>query len=88
MNEKALIKNVSGATSRHLKNLSVCITIMFPVFFMFFESNDSKVEGTFLGSAVRVALPNSIAIFLCCTAIFIIAPNLGFDSVYVYKYTS
>lgn len=51
----------------------------FPAFFMSFESNDSKVEGTFLGSAVRAALPNSIAIFLCCTVIFIIAPNLGID---------
>ncbi|MDD6446921.1 hypothetical protein ACTQ3M_10680 [Oscillospiraceae bacterium LCP25S3_E10] len=46
---------------------------------MSFESNDSKVEGTFLGSAVRAALPNSIAIFLCCTVIFIIATNLGID---------
>lgn len=51
----------------------------FPAFFMSFERNDRKVEGTFLGSAIRSALPNSIAIFLCCTAIFLIAPGMGMD---------
>lgn len=44
----------------------------FPAFFMSFERNDRKVEGTFLGSAIRSALPNSIAIFL-------IAPGMGMD---------
>lgn len=48
----------------------------FPAFFMSFER---KVGGTFLGSAIRSALPNSIAIFLCCTAIFLIAPGMGMD---------
>lgn len=51
----------------------------FPAFFMSFEPNDHRIEGTFLGSAVRNALPNSIAIFLCCTAILLISPNLGVD---------
>ena len=51
----------------------------FPAFFMSFERNDRKVEGTFLGSAMRAALPNSVAIFLCCTAIFLAAPALGVD---------
>ena len=51
----------------------------FPAFFMSFERNDRKVEGTFLGSAIRSALPNSTAIFLCCTAIFLIAPGMGMD---------
>ena len=51
----------------------------FPAFFMSFERNDRKVEGTFLGSAIRSALPNSIAIFLCCTVIFLIAPGIGMD---------
>lgn len=51
----------------------------FPAFFMSFEHNDHKVEGTFLGSAMRAALPNSVAIFLCCTAIFLAAPALGVD---------
>lgn len=48
----------------------------FPAFFMSFERNDRKVEGTFLGNAIRAALPNSIAIFLCCTAVFLAAPAL------------
>ena len=51
----------------------------FPAFFMSFERNDRKVEGTFLGSAMRAALPNSVAIFLCCTAIFLAVPALGVD---------
>lgn len=51
----------------------------FPAFFMSFERNDSKVEGTFLDSAIRSALPNSIAIFLCCIAIFISAPYFGIN---------
>ena len=49
----------------------------FPAFFMSFERNDRKVEGTFLGSALRAALPNSIAIVLCCIAVFLAAPYLG-----------
>ena len=49
----------------------------FPAFFMSFERNDCKVEGTFLGSAIRAALPNSIAIFLCCIVLFLAAPVLG-----------
>jgi len=49
----------------------------FPAFFMSFERNDRKVEGTFLGSALRSALPNSIAIFLGCLAAFFAAPYFG-----------
>lgn len=49
----------------------------FPAFFMSFERNDRKIEGTFLQSAVSSALPNSIAIFLCCIAVFLVAPHLG-----------
>lgn len=51
----------------------------FPAFFMSFEPNDNRIEGTFLGSAVRNALPNSIAIFLCCAAILLASPSLGID---------
>lgn len=51
----------------------------FPAFFMSFERNDRKVEGTFLGSAIRSALPNSIAIFLGCIAVFLAAPHFGVD---------
>ena len=51
----------------------------FPAFFMSFERNDHKVEGTFLGSAFRAALPNSLAIFLGCIAVFFAAPHLGLN---------
>ena len=49
----------------------------FPAFFMSFEQNDRKVEGRFLSNAVRAALPNSIAIFLCCGMIYALAPSFG-----------
>ena len=49
----------------------------FPAFFMSFERNDRKVEGTFLSSAFRAAIPNSIAIFLACAAVFFAAPGFG-----------
>lgn len=48
----------------------------FPAFFLSFERNDRKVEGTFLGRALRAALPNSIAIVFCCIAVFLAAPFL------------
>ena len=51
----------------------------FPAFFMSFERNDRKVEGTFLDSALRAALPNAFAIFLCCAAVFLAAPYVGID---------
>ncbi len=51
----------------------------FPAFFMSFERNDSKVKGTFLGSALRSALPNSIAIFLCCITVYLAAPHFGIN---------
>lgn len=51
----------------------------FPAFFMSFERNDRKVEGTFLGSAIRSALPGSIAILLACITVLIAAPRLGIN---------
>lgn len=51
----------------------------FPAFFMSFERNDRKVEGSFLGNALRAALPNSLAIVLCCIAVFLAAPQFGID---------
>lgn len=51
----------------------------FPAFFMSFERNDSRVEGTFLDSAFRSALPNSIAIFLGCIAVFFAAPHFSLN---------
>lgn len=38
----------------------------FPAFFMSFEKNDKKCEKSFLRTAVRTALPNGIAVFVCC----------------------
>lgn len=52
----------------------------FPAFFMSFERNDKKVEGSFLNTAVRAALPNAAAIFLCCCAVLLASPHIGIDS--------
>ena len=52
----------------------------FPAFLMSFEKNDKKVDNSFLHSALKSALPNSIAIFLCCTALFFAAPYLGLEA--------
>lgn len=49
----------------------------FPAFFMSFERNDRKVTGTFLGSAVRAAMPNALAIFICCILVICAAPYAG-----------
>ena len=49
----------------------------FPAFFMSFQPDDRKPEGTFLGNAVRAAAPNGIAIVVCCAAVFLAAPQLG-----------
>ena len=49
----------------------------FPAFFLSLERDDRPVRGTFLGSAVRAALPNAAAIFLCAAAAFAAAPSLG-----------
>lgn len=52
----------------------------FPAFFMSFERNDKKVEGTFLNSAIRAALPNAIAISICCLLMFWAGPAFGIDT--------
>lgn len=52
----------------------------FPAFFMSFEKNDHKVEGTFLRNAVTGALPNSIAIFACCLVFLLISPALNINT--------
>lgn len=51
----------------------------FPAFFMSFERDDRRVGVTFLGSALRAALPNSLAIIFCCIAVFFAAPQFGID---------
>lgn len=51
-----------------------------PAFFLSFERNDKKIEGTFLGGAIGAALPNAAAIFVCCTAVFLAAPRMRMDT--------
>lgn len=52
----------------------------FPAFFMSFEENDAKIKGSFLNSAIGSALPNSIAIFICCFISYIVSPKLGMSA--------
>lgn len=51
-----------------------------PAFFMSFEKNDVKCEGRFLQTAVREALPNGIAVFVCCAALIAAEKFLGIDN--------
>ena len=52
----------------------------FPAFFMSFERNDEKCEKSFLQTAVRSALPNGIAVFVCCALLLALSRYLGLDS--------
>ena len=45
----------------------------FPAFFMSFEKNDAKVRNSFLKSALSAALPNGIAIFICCIILLVVS---------------
>lgn len=40
-----------------------------PAFILSFEKRYEKIEGTFLNSALRMALPNGFAIFSCCAVL-------------------
>lgn len=52
----------------------------FPAFFMSFEKNDRKCENDFLQTAVSAALPNGIAVFVCCCILPILSNYLGIES--------
>lgn len=52
----------------------------FPAFFMSFERNDKKCEDSFLQAAVRAALPNGAAVFVCCAVLLVISKYVGIDS--------
>ena len=52
----------------------------FPAFFMSFEKNDGICKGSFLRTAVRAALPNGIAVFICCALLFGVAEYVGLDA--------
>ena len=51
----------------------------FPAFFMSFERNDEKCGKSFLQTALRNALPNGIAVFVCCAMLFLLARFLEID---------
>ena len=51
-----------------------------PAFFMSFETNDKKCDEGFLSSALHAALPNGLAVFICCTALLIISGHAGIDA--------
>lgn len=52
----------------------------FPAFFMSFERNDKKCEKSFLQAAVRSALPNGIAVFVCCAILLVLSRRMGLES--------
>lgn len=52
----------------------------FPAFCMSFERNDKKCGNDFLRVAVRAALPNAIAVFICCTIVLTMQNRAGFDA--------
>lgn len=51
----------------------------FPAFFMSFEKNDKKCENSFLQTAVRAALPNGLAVFVCCGALLVLSEFAGLE---------
>ena len=52
----------------------------FPSFFMSFEKNGAKVQGSFLKSAFGAALPNGIAIFICCIILLAVSQIMKIDT--------
>lgn len=52
----------------------------FPAFFMSFEKNDKKCEKSFLQAAVSSALPNGIAVFVCCAILLVLSRRMGLES--------
>lgn len=47
---------------------------------MSFEKNDNKCEKSFLQTAVGSALPNGLAVFVCCIIILVLSAYLGIES--------
>lgn len=50
-----------------------------PAFFMSFEKNDTICAKGFLQTAVNRALPNGIAVFVCCAILLILSKYLGME---------
>lgn len=51
----------------------------FPAFFMSLERNDKPVRGKFLPSAIGAALPNAIAVTVCCIVLTMAGTSLGIE---------
>ena len=51
----------------------------FPSFFMSLERNDKPVRGKFLPSAIGAALPNAIAVTVCCIVLTMAGTSLGIE---------
>lgn len=51
----------------------------FPAFFMSLERNDKPVRGKFLPSAISAALPNAIAVTVCCIVLTMAGTSLGIE---------
>ena len=47
---------------------------------MSFEKNDNKCEKSFLQTALRSALPNGIAVFVCCAILIALSKYLKIES--------
>ncbi len=51
----------------------------FPSFFMSLERNDKPVRGKFLPSAIGAALPNAVAVTVCCIVLTMAGSSLGIE---------
>lgn len=51
----------------------------FPSFFMSLERNDKPVRGKFLPSAIGAALPNAVAVTVCCIVLTMAGTSLGIE---------
>lgn len=51
----------------------------FPSFFMSLERNDKPVRGKFLPSAIGAALPNAVAVTVCCIVLTMAGTALGIE---------
>ena len=52
----------------------------YPSFFLSFEPDGRRISGTFLGSVLRRALPNALAVVCTVMAAYIWTPSLGFTA--------
>lgn len=51
----------------------------FPSFFMSLERNDKPVRSKFLSSAIGAALPNAVAVTVCCIVLTMAGSSLGIE---------